>query len=96
MPSGWTRWLLEQFEFPFQLVYAPELDKGGLRDKFDVLILVDGAYRPRRCRRRRRGRRRQADQPDEASGGRRERAAGQRPCTATSAATSPSTDRCRN
>ena len=45
MPSGWTRWLLEQFEFPFQLVYAPELDKGGLRDKFDVLILVDGAYR---------------------------------------------------
>jgi hypothetical protein len=44
MPSGWTRWLLERFEFPFQLVYAPELDKGGLRDKFDVLILVDGAY----------------------------------------------------
>jgi hypothetical protein len=44
MPSGWTRWLLEQFAFPFQLIYAPELDKGGLRDKFDVLILVDGAY----------------------------------------------------
>jgi hypothetical protein len=44
MPSGWTRWLLEQFEFPFQVVYAPELDKGGLRDKYDVLILVDGAY----------------------------------------------------
>ncbi len=36
MPSGWTRWLLEQFEFPFQLVYAPELDKGGACDKFDV------------------------------------------------------------
>jgi hypothetical protein len=48
MPSGWTRWILEQFEFPFQLVYAPELDKGGLGDKFDVLILVDGAYAPRR------------------------------------------------
>ena len=29
MPSGWTRWLLEQFEFPFQVVYPPELDKGG-------------------------------------------------------------------
>ena len=43
MPSGWTRWLLEQFEFPFHVVYAPELDKGDLRDKFDVLILVDGA-----------------------------------------------------
>ena len=38
MPSGWTRWLLERFEFPFQVVYAPELDKGSLRQKFDVLI----------------------------------------------------------
>jgi hypothetical protein len=46
MPSGWTRWLLEQFEFPFRLVYAPELDQGALRDRFDVLILVDGAYAP--------------------------------------------------
>ncbi len=43
MPSGWTRWLLERFEFPFQVVYAPELDKGNLREKFDVIILVDGA-----------------------------------------------------
>src|SRR5262249_8078659 len=43
MPSGWTRWLLERFEFPFQLVFAPELDKGNLREKFDVIILVDGA-----------------------------------------------------
>jgi hypothetical protein len=47
IPSGWTRWLLEQFEFPFQLVSAPELEKGGLREKFDVLILVDGAYAAR-------------------------------------------------
>ena len=43
MPSGWTRWLLERFEFPFQVVFPPELDKGGLRDEFDVLIFVDGA-----------------------------------------------------
>ena len=43
MPSGWTRWLLERFEYPFQVVYPPELDKGGLKEKFDVLILVDGA-----------------------------------------------------
>lgn len=43
MPSGWTRWLLERFEFPFQVVFAPELDKGGLREKFDVLLFVDGA-----------------------------------------------------
>ena len=43
MPSGWTRWILEQFEFPFQVVFAPELDKGGLSKKYDVLVFVDGA-----------------------------------------------------
>lgn len=43
MPSGWTRWLLERFEFPFQVVFPPELDKGNLRDKFDMLVFVDGA-----------------------------------------------------
>jgi len=43
MPSGWTRWILEQFEFPFRVVYPPELDGGDLREKFDVIILVDGA-----------------------------------------------------
>ena len=66
MPSGWTRWLLERFEFPFQVVFPPELDKGGLREKFDVLIFVDGAIPwprlvERRARRtRRRDRRRSA------------------------------------
>jgi hypothetical protein len=47
MPSGWTRWLLEQFEFPFQVVMGPELEKGGLSDKFDVLIFVEGAIASR-------------------------------------------------
>lgn len=44
MPSGWTRWLLEEFEFPFTVVYPPELDRGNLRDKFDVLLFPDGAF----------------------------------------------------
>jgi hypothetical protein len=43
MPSGWTRWILEQFEFPFTRVFAPELDAGNLAAKYDVLIFVDGA-----------------------------------------------------
>ncbi|WP_246153669.1 M14 family metallopeptidase [Terriglobus albidus] len=43
MPSGWTRWLLEQYEFPFDVVYPQTLDAGHLRDRFDVLILADGA-----------------------------------------------------
>ena len=41
--SGWTRWILEQFEFPFTRVYAPELDAGNLNAKYDVLVFVGGA-----------------------------------------------------
>jgi hypothetical protein len=41
--SGWTRWILEQFEFPFSRVFARELDAGNLNAKFDVLIFVNGA-----------------------------------------------------
>ncbi|MDQ4080916.1 MAG: M14 family metallopeptidase, partial [Gemmatimonadota bacterium] len=26
MPSGWVRWLLERYEFPFEVVYPPQLD----------------------------------------------------------------------
>jgi hypothetical protein len=46
MPSGWTRWILEQFEFPFSRVFAQELDAGNLKGKYDVLIFVDGAIPP--------------------------------------------------
>src|SRR5512132_2783424 len=41
--SGWARFVLEQFEFPYQVVYPPSLDAGNLIAKFDVLILPDGA-----------------------------------------------------
>jgi hypothetical protein len=43
MPSGWIRWLLEQFEFPFSVVYPQTLDAGALKAKFDDIILSDGA-----------------------------------------------------
>ncbi|HET7233450.1 MAG TPA: M14 metallopeptidase family protein [Longimicrobium sp.] len=43
MPSGWTRWVFEQFGFPCQRVFAPELDAGNLNAKYDVLVFVDGA-----------------------------------------------------
>jgi len=43
MPSGWTRWLMEQFEFSFELVYPQTLDAGNLRDRFDLLIFPTGA-----------------------------------------------------
>ncbi|HEU5260411.1 MAG TPA: peptidase, partial [Gemmatimonadales bacterium] len=43
MPSGWTRWLLERFEFPFEVVFPPGLDGGKLVERFDVLVFPDGA-----------------------------------------------------
>ena len=41
--SGHIRWMLEKaFPVPYQLVYAPALDAGGLNQKFDVLIFPEG------------------------------------------------------
>ena len=45
MPSGWLRFELEQFEFPFEVVYPQTLDAGDLKNKFDVIIFTDGAFR---------------------------------------------------
>lgn len=43
MPSGWLRWILEQFEFQFEVVYPQALDRGNLGQRFDVLVFPDGA-----------------------------------------------------
>ncbi|MEX2109381.1 MAG: M14 metallopeptidase family protein [Gemmatimonadaceae bacterium] len=43
MTSGWGRFLLEQFEFPYEVIYPPAVDAGVLTGRFDVLILPDGA-----------------------------------------------------
>jgi hypothetical protein len=43
MPSGWTRWLLEQYEFPYEVVFPQQIDAGDLRSKYDVIILPSGA-----------------------------------------------------
>jgi hypothetical protein len=45
MPTGWTRFLLENFEFPYELVYPQGIDAGHLKDKYDVLIFTDGILR---------------------------------------------------
>jgi hypothetical protein len=42
MPSGWVRWLLEQYEFDYSLVFPQELNAGNLRAKYDVLLFPDG------------------------------------------------------
>jgi len=42
MPSGWVRWILEQYEFDFDVVYPKTLDAGNLRAKYDVILFPDG------------------------------------------------------
>ena len=40
--SGWTRWLMEQFHFPFDRIYPQTIDQGNLNDKYDLIILMNG------------------------------------------------------
>jgi hypothetical protein len=41
MDEGWTRWLLEQFSYPYTSLMDAEIKKGGLRERYDVIILPD-------------------------------------------------------
>src|SRR5207248_1377658 len=41
--SGWTRWVLERFEFPFEIIYPQQIDAGKLREKYDAIVFVTGA-----------------------------------------------------
>jgi hypothetical protein len=40
--AGWMRWLLDEYEFTFDRVFAPQLDAGNLDQKYDVLIFPQG------------------------------------------------------
>lgn len=41
MDEGWTRWILEQYEFPFKSVYDKDIRRGNLNQDFDVIIFPD-------------------------------------------------------
>lgn len=41
MDEGWTRWVLEQFEFPYQSVFDKDIRAGNLNRDFDVLLFPD-------------------------------------------------------
>ena len=41
MQSGWNRWLFESYEFPFEVIFPQQLDAGGLKDRYDVLVFSD-------------------------------------------------------
>jgi len=41
MDEGWTRWLLERYEFAFASLRNAEVIAGNLRDHYDVILIVD-------------------------------------------------------
>ncbi|MCL6565415.1 MAG: hypothetical protein K6U09_03230 [Acidobacteriia bacterium] len=41
MDEGWTRWLLEQYGFPYTTVHNADLRAGNLRARFDVIVFAD-------------------------------------------------------
>ena len=41
MDEGWTRWVLEQYEFNLTTMHNADIRAGKLREKFDAIILAD-------------------------------------------------------
>jgi hypothetical protein len=41
MDEGWTRWLLDQFEFPYTQIHDKDVRAGNLNSRFDVIIIPD-------------------------------------------------------
>ena len=39
--EGWTRWVLEQFEFPYLTIHNDEIRAGNLSQQFDVILFPD-------------------------------------------------------
>ncbi len=56
--EGWTRWILEQFHFPFTRLHNADIQAGHLRDQFDTIVIaemgtrqiMDGMRAGHRCR----------------------------------------------
>ncbi|GAB3775936.1 M14 family metallopeptidase [Spirosoma horti] len=46
MPSGWIRWMMEQYHFPMKVVYPADIDAGDLRKNYDVIVFVTRAIPP--------------------------------------------------
>ena len=45
MDEGWTRFLFDQWEFPYTRVDADEIKKGGLSANYDAVLIADDTVR---------------------------------------------------
>jgi len=45
MDEGWTRWVLEQFDFPYTTLHDADIRAGNLRARFDALVLPAQEFR---------------------------------------------------
>ncbi len=43
--EGWTKWILEQFHFPFTVMHNDDVQAGHLRTKFDSILLAEMSAR---------------------------------------------------
>jgi hypothetical protein len=39
--EGWTRWVLEQYDFPYTTLHNSDVQAGRLRNRFDAILLPD-------------------------------------------------------
>jgi Zinc carboxypeptidase len=43
--EGWTKWILEQFHFPFTILHNDDVQGGHLRSKFDSILIAEMSTR---------------------------------------------------
>jgi hypothetical protein len=43
--EGWTKWILEQFHFPFTVLHNDDVQGGHLRSKFDSIVIAEMSTR---------------------------------------------------
>jgi hypothetical protein len=40
MDLGWTQWLLDEFQVPYTLLHNADIQKGGLKERFDTVLFA--------------------------------------------------------
>lgn len=46
MPSGWVRWIMEQYNFSFDVLYPQDIDNSDLSKKYDVIAFIGAGIPP--------------------------------------------------